>query len=155
MSKSIKIFIFCIVVFLVFNKQIIKHTLLYGFSKWVKREISVDKFQINYKRSTIIIDDAKIINPSEFYHDNFVESEKVMLSYDLKSLFSDLIIINNLTIENPKFFLEIVDKPSISLSPDKTQQMYNDNVGGVNKILKSTPNKICIVAPFRSNKMLS
>lgn len=142
MSKAIKIFIFFIVVLLIFNKQIISHTLLYAFSKWVDREITVDKFQINYKQSLIIISNAKIKNPNEFYYDNFVESEKIILNYNFKSLFSDLIIINNLIIENPKFFLEIVEKPSIELSPYKIQEMYKDNVGGVKKIIKSTPSKI-------------
>ena len=62
MSKAIKIFIFFIVVLLVFNKQIISHTLLYGFSKWIDREIAVDKFRINYKQNLIIINGAKIKN---------------------------------------------------------------------------------------------
>ena len=61
MSKVIKIFIFFIVVLLVFNKQIIKHTLLYAFSKWVDREITVEKFEINYNQGSMIINNAKII----------------------------------------------------------------------------------------------
>ena len=142
MSKAIKIFIFFIVALLVFSKQIISHTLLYGFSKWIDREISVDKFIIDYKKSSIIINGAKIINPDEFYYDNFIESGKVTLSYNFKSLFSDLIIINNLTVENPKFFIEVVRKSSIEISPYKIQEMYNDNIGEVKKIVKTTPSKI-------------
>ena len=142
MLKIIKILIFCIVVLLVFNKQIIKHTLLYAFSKWVDREITVEKFEINYNQGSMIINNAKIINPSEFYYDNLVEIQKVILGYNFKSLFTDVIIINNLTIENPSFFLELIDKPSVKLSPEKTQKIYSDNVGGAKKIVKSTPKKI-------------
>ena len=65
-----------------------------------------------------------------------------MLNYNFKSLFSDLIIINNLIIENPKFFLEIVEKPSIELSPYKIQEIYDDNIGEAKKIIKSEPCKI-------------
>ena len=78
----------------------------------------------------------------KFYYDNFIESGKVTLSYNFKSLFSDLIIINNLTVENPKFFIEVVRKSSIEISPYKTQEMYNDNIGEVKKIVKTTPSKI-------------
>ena len=142
MSKVIKIFIFLIVVLLVFNKQVISHTLLYGFSKWIDREIIVDKLQINYNQNSITINGAKIKNPSGFYYDNFIELEKIILSYNFKSLFSDLIIINNVIVENPKFFLEVIEQPSVELSPYKKQKMYNDNIGGVKKIIKTTPSKI-------------
>ena len=70
------------------------------------------------------------------------ESEKISLNYNLQSLFTNLIIINNLTVENPKFFIEVVRKSSIEISPYKTQEMYNDNIGEVKKIVKTTPSKI-------------
>ena len=142
MLKVTRIFIFFIVVVLIFNKQIISNVLLYSFSKWVDREIEVDKFRISYRQNLITINDVKIKNLNKFYYDNLVELEKVILSYNFKSLFSNLIIINNLIVENPKFFLEVIEKPSIELSPFNVQKMYDDNVGGVNKIVKSRPSKI-------------
>ena len=142
MLKAIKMFIFFIVVLLVFNKQIISHTSLYFLSKWSDREITVDKFQINYNQNSIIISGAKIKNPNKFYYDNFVEIKKIFLSYNLKSFFSNLIIINDLIVENPNFFLEVIEKSPVELSPFKTQEVYDDNVGGVKKIIKSRPRKI-------------
>ena len=142
MSKTIKIFTFLIIVLLIFNKQIISQTLLYAFSKWVDREVLVDKFEINYSKNLVIINGVKIINPEEFYYDNFIESEKVTLRYNFKSLLSNLIIIDNFTVENPKFFLEIIKKLSSELSPNKKQEMYEDNIGAVKKIIKSVPRKI-------------
>ena len=142
MSKTIKIFIFLIIVLLIFNKQIISQTLLYAFSKWADREVLVDKFEINYSKNLVIINGVKIINPEEFYYDNFIESEKVTLRYNFKSLLSNLIIIDNLTVENPKFFLEIIKKSSTELSPNKEQEIYEDNIGAVKKIIKSEPRKI-------------
>ena len=126
----------------VFNKQIVSNVSLYFFSKWIDRKIVVDKFQINYKEGSIIINDIKIKNSNEFYYNNFLESEKIILSYNFKSLFSNLIIINHLIVEKPKFFLELIEKPSIELSPFKIQKIYEDNVGGVNKIVKTKPSKI-------------
>ena len=112
--------------FLIFNKQIISQVLLYSFSKWTNREITVDKFKLNFHQSSIIISGVKIKNLNEFYYDNFVEFEKIILDYNFKSLFSNLIIINNLVIENPKFFLEVIEKPSTELSPFNVQKMYDD-----------------------------
>ena len=89
-----------------------------------------------------MINDIKIKNPNKFYYNNFLESEKIILNYNFKSLFSNLIIINNLIVENPKFFLEVIEKPSVELSPFNLQQIYDDNVGGVKKIIKSIPRKI-------------
>ena len=142
MLKVSKIFFFFIVIFLVFSKQIISYSSLYFFSKWINREVTVDEFQINYKEGSITINDIKIKNPNKFYYNNFLESEKIILNYNFKSLFSNLIIINNLVVENPKFFLEVIEKPSVELSPFNVQQIYDDNVGGVKKIVKTEPSKI-------------
>ena len=84
--------------------------MLYSFSKWTDREITVDKLQINYNQKLIIINGLKIKNSNEFYYDNVFESEKISLNYNLQSLFTNLIIINNLIIKNSKFFLELVEK---------------------------------------------
>lgn len=142
MSKVTKIFVFFVIVVLVFNKQIVSNVLLYSFSKWIDREIEVDKFQLSYHQNLMIINAVKIKNSNEFYYDNFVELEKIILSYNFKSLFSNLIIINNLIVENPKFFLEVIEKPSTELSPFNVQKMYDDNIGAVNKIVKNRPGKI-------------
>ena len=60
----------------------------------------------------------------------------------LPSFLSNLIIINDLIVENPNFFLEVIEKTPVELSPFKTQEVYDDNVGGVEKIIKSRPRKI-------------
>ena len=86
MSKVIKIFIFFVVVFLIFNKQIISHVLLYSFSKWIDREIAVDKFQISYKQNSIIINGAKIKNSSEIKALVDADNLDKAINYFLKSL---------------------------------------------------------------------
>ena len=125
-----------------FNKQIISHTSLYFLEKWADREIEVEEFKINYSQNSITISNVEIKNSNEFYYDNFVEINKIIINYNPKSFFSDLIVINNLVIENPKFFLEIVEKQSSELSPFKVQNMYEDNVGAVSKIVKTKHHKL-------------
>ena len=133
MSKTIKIFILLIVVVLVFNKQIISYALMYGFTKWTRHEITLDKLQINYIQSLITINGLRIKSPNEFYYDNIFESEKITLSYNPQSLLTNLITYNNLIIENPKFFVELIEE-----SP----KVYDDNIGVAKKYIKNTPDKI-------------
>ena len=133
MSKTIKIFILLIVVVLVFNKQIISYALIYGFSKWTRHEITLDKLQINYIQSLITINGLRIKSPNEFYYDNIFESEKITLSYNPQSLLTNLITYNNLIIENPKFFVELIEE-----SP----KVYDDNISVAKKYIKNIPDKI-------------
>ena len=133
MSKTIKIFILLIVVVLVFNKQIISYALTYGFSKWTRHEITLDKLQINYIQSLITINGLRIKSPNEFYYDNIFESEKITLSYNPQSLLTNLITYNNLIIENPKFFVELIEE-----SP----KVYDDNISVAKKYIKNIPDKI-------------
>ena len=133
MSKTIKIFILLIVVVLVLNKQIISYALIYGFSKWTRHEITLDKLQINYIQSLITINGLRIKNPNKFYYDNIFESEKITLGYNPQSLLTNLITYNNLIIENPKFFVELIEE-----SP----KTYDDNIGLAKKYIKNLPDKI-------------
>ena len=134
----VKIFILLIVVVLVFNKQLVSYYYSYKFSKWIERQFVVDKFYIDYPNS-IVVSGIKIKNPNQFYYDYIIESEKITLSFDLKSLlFGNLVIINNLTVENPKFFLEIIENsPKIEGSPIT----YDDNIGLAKKISENVPDK--------------
>ena len=133
MSKTIKIFILLIVVVLVFNKQIISYALTYSFSKWTRYEIALDRLQINYIQSLITINGLRIKSPNEFYYDNIFESEKITLGYNPQSLLTNLITYNNLIIENPKFFVELIEE-----SP----KVYDDNISVAKKYIKNTPDKI-------------
>ena len=139
MSKTIKIFILLIVVVLVFNKQLITYYYSYKFSKWIERQFIFDKFNIDYP-NTIAVSGIKVINPNPIYYDYILEADKITINFDLKSLlFSNLIIINNLTIERPKFFLEIIENPPKS---NDSKITYNDNIGVADKITQNLPDKI-------------
>ena len=77
---------------------------MYGFTKWIDRQIEIDKFDINYSQGLIIIHGLKVKNPNEFYYDYLFIVEKLIASINIKSFFSNLIVIDNFIIENPKFF---------------------------------------------------
>ena len=142
MSKAIKIFILLIVVALVFNKQLITYYYSYKFSKWIERQFVVDKFYIDYPNS-IVVSGIKIKNSNPFYYEYILESEKIALNFDLKSLlFSNLIIINNLIVENPKFFLEVAVINKNSSKNEDSSITYDDNIGLAKKITENTPDKI-------------
>ena len=142
MAKVIKIFILLIIVALVFNKQLVTYYYSYKFSKWIERQFVVDKIYIDYPNS-IVVSGIKIKNPNPFYYEYILESEKIALNFDLKSLlFSNLIIINNLIVENPKFFLEIVEINKNSSKNEDSSITYDDNIGLAKKITENTPDKI-------------
>tara|TARA_B110000259_G_scaffold137071_1_gene154363 strand:- start:387 stop:1067 length:681 start_codon:yes stop_codon:yes gene_type:complete len=142
MSKGIKIFLLLFIVFLIFNKKLITYYYTYKLSKWVERPIIFNEFNINYPNS-IEVTGIKIKNSNKFYNKNIFESDKIVLNLNLKSLlFSDLIIINKLVIENPKFFLDIIQKNKKSLKNDETLLTYEDNIGLAKKINENTPDKI-------------
>ncbi len=142
MSKTIKIFLFLLIILLVFNKKLITYYYTYKLSKWIERPVVFDKFNINYP-NLLEVTGIKIKNSNKFYNKNIFESDKIVLDFNLKSfLFSDLIIINNLDIENPKFFLDIVQTNKKSLKNGEILLTYEDNIGLAKKINENTPDKI-------------
>ena len=101
-----------------------------------------DEFFIDYPNS-IIVYGTKIKNSNFFYYENIFESEKITLSFDVKSLlFSNLIIINNLTIESPTFFLDIKESNKDLAEGEEPSKVYDDNIGLAKKINENIPDKI-------------
>ena len=142
MLNALKLIIFLIFVLVIFNKQVVSYSSLYFFSKLIERKVEVDNIEINYSKNQIIVNNLKILNPKEFDYANIVEAKELTLNYDLKSLFSDLIIINSIFVEDIYFFIEIIKKDSEQLSPEKKQKMYVDNIDAVEKIIKHKHPKI-------------
>ena len=68
MVKTVKIFIFFLILVTIFNQQIVSNISLHFLSKWVERKVSVDDFKISYKDGIITMKNVKIQNPSKFYY---------------------------------------------------------------------------------------
>ena len=104
-KKNVIIFIiFLLIIF--FNKKIIFYYYLYNFSNWVERPVEIDHLKFSYF-GNIEIQNIKILNSQTNYYKNIFTADKIKFKTDVKSIFSDLIIIDSLSLINPKFYLDI------------------------------------------------
>ena len=143
MKKLIVIFILLIFTIIVFNKQLISKYYSYKFSKWIERKVIFDKFEIQYPNS-VSVTGIKILNSNSTYYKNVFEAQKIDINFNLKSLlFDELIVIDDLRIERPKIFLEIIEKnPKLDKSIENSEITYEDNIGIAKKIYENLPDKI-------------
>ena len=139
-KRSLKIFLLFILVLLIFNKKIISYYYTKKFSSWVEKPVKIDR--INFKYSGFVeIKDIRILDLNQNYYQNIFEAEKISLNFDVKSLTSNLIIVNNLDIKNAKFYLDIKildEKENI----DNKKNTYQDNLGLAQKLNEKKPDKI-------------
>ena len=140
MSKLFKIFLSLILVILIFNKKIISYYYIKKFSSWVERPVQISHLNFKYF-GRVVIENIRILNSDENYYQNIFQAEKISFDFDVKSLISNLIIINNLDITNPEFYLDIkISKKKENIDNKKTP--YEDNLGLAQKLSKKTPDKI-------------
>ena len=141
MSKIFKIFLSLILVILIFNKKIISYYYVKKFSSWVERPVEISHLNFEYS-GLIEVEDIKILNSNEGYYQNIFQAERISFNIDVKSLFSKLIIINNLDITNPEFYLDIkiFEKKKENIGEKKT--LYEDNLGLAKKLSEKIPDKI-------------
>ena len=146
MKKNLWI-IFCFLFLLgsivLFNKKLVEEYFTYKLSSWVEKKVIFDKFKFEYP-NRISINSIKIKNSNPTYFDYIFEAEQININFDLKSfLFSELVIINSLTITKPSFFLELIEKKSdLDKSIDKEKIIFEDNIGVAKKINENLPDKI-------------
>ena len=102
MSKLIKgLFILLLVIFL-FHKNILSFLFVKKFESWVERQVKIEKIYFDYS-GLVIVEKLKVLNSNQNYYDNLLKVEKIVFNIDLKSIFSDLIIVKSLNIKNPEF----------------------------------------------------
>ena len=140
MSKLFKIFLLFILVIIIFNKKIISYYYIKKFSSWVERPVEINHANFEYS-GLVEIDDIRILNSNENYYQNIFQAEKISINFDVKSLSSNLIIINDLHITNPEFYLDvkILKKKEII---DNKKTIYEDNLGLAQKLNEKKPDKI-------------
>ena len=144
-KKFIILFLTSIIIIVTLsNQKIFKLYFLHKFSKWVEKEVLLEDFQFIYP-NTILIKNLEIKNSNTFYYDLIFKSEKISINLDFKSfLVGDLRIITNLIIEKPRFYLEVTQKKlnSKDQKGNKTQIIFEDNIGIAKKISQDLPDKI-------------
>ena len=139
MKKIIIIFSFSILIFLIFtfifDKKIINFVLEKNLSSIIDFNTKFKINRINYFSQQIEITDLKIKNKKNYFNENVFEATKVLIEYDLTSIFSDLIVIKSILLIGPKFYFEILE--------DKKEGNQNknlkDNVDLIKTINKENP----------------
>ena len=120
---------------LIFNKTIISQILIFSASKMTERNISIESINIDYSKNQIILNAVEVGNVNKLYHKNIFEAEKIMIQYNLRSLFSDLVTIDYLIFINSKLFLEFDINTNTNI-------IVNDNLEEVKKLDDSYKPKI-------------
>jgi len=99
--------------------------------------VSIDQINFNYS-GLIKIKNIRITNLEKFYYQNIFEADEIDINIKLNSLLTDLIIVKDLNIKNPIFYLDIKIDKDKSLN----QSLYEDNIGLAKKINENIPDKI-------------
>ena len=141
MAKIFRIFLMLILIIFIFNKKIISYYYLKKFSSWVERPVQISHLNFEYS-GFVVIEDIRILNSNENYYQNIFQAEKISFKIDIKSLISELIIINNLDITNPEFYLDIKISEEKKRNTDNKKILYEDNLGLAQKLNQKTPDKI-------------
>ena len=138
MSKLIKgLFIILLVIFL-FNKNILSFLFVKKFESWVERQVKIEKIYFDYS-GLVIVEKLKVLNSNQNYYDNLLKAEKIVFNIDVKSIFSDLIIVKSLNIKNPVFFLDINYNEIVK---ENQKNVINDNIGLAKKLNEKLPDKV-------------
>ena len=145
MKKLVWFFVLSVIILVItFHNKLIEKYVIYKLSNWVEKDILFDEFIFEYPNS-INIKGINILNSNPVYYENIFESELVSIRIDLKSyLFSKLVVINDLKIDKPIFFLELIAKNNNSDEDVKNIEkvIYDDNIGVAKKINENLPDKI-------------
>tara|TARA_B100000795_G_scaffold91072_1_gene66389 strand:- start:306 stop:962 length:657 start_codon:yes stop_codon:yes gene_type:complete len=133
--KKIFVIIFISLVLITFNKVIFSKIIILSLEKWVEKKVSIKKIDIDYFKNTIILNSLKIKNIDTFHYDNIFEADKVIIQYNLRSLFTDFVKIEYLSFLESKFFLEFKKK-------DNENIIIDDNIEILKKLKKNYTPKI-------------
>ncbi len=136
--------LFVIILILIFNNYIIEKYIIYKLSKWVEKDIMFKEF--DYKFPNLIkIKELNIKNSDHVYYENIFEANLVSINIDLSSyIFNQLVIINDLKIKNPNFYLELIVRKNETKDNSENDKkiIFEDNIGIAKKISENLPDKI-------------
>ena len=138
MSKLIKGLLILLLVIFLFNKNILSFLFVKKFESWVERQVKIEKIYFDYS-GLVIIEKLKVLNSNQNYYDNLLKAEKIVFNIDVKSIFSDLIIVKSLNIKNPEFFLDINYNKTLK---ENQKNVINDNIGLAKKLNEKLPDKV-------------
>ena len=116
--KKIIIFLISLILILgfIFDKKIIEIVLIKNLSNDINFKIN----KINYFSQQLEILDLEIKNKKNFFNENVFEVSKVLIDYNLASVFTNLVVIKSIFLVEPRFYFEI--------SNDETDRNQKENI---------------------------
>ena len=138
------VIVFFLFLIIFFNEKVVEKYFFYKTSNWLERKVDFDEFKYNFP-GHISVYGLKVRNKDTKFYKNTFKADKIFINFDLNSyLFKELIIINELKIENPEFYLEIIEKKIVSedKKEGKIESIYKDNIGIAEKINNEIPDKV-------------
>ena len=120
--KKILISFFIILLFiLISNKLILSNLAIFSFEKWINKEIIIQDFDISYQKKNISLKNIVVRDSKDTNIDIFT-AEKIILNFQPNSLFTKLILIDDIKIQKPVLNL------NFNFS-NKVENSKKDNIG--------------------------
>ena len=119
--KKKLIFLGTLIFILFINKIILSKLVIFALESWIDKEIIVSDFNIFYKKKEISINNIIIRNKDNLM-ENVFTAENITVNLKPNTLFTKLIIIDNIKFKNPILNLKF----NIS---NKNDKLIEDNLG--------------------------
>lgn len=130
--RFFSIFLILSILSIFFYREIItKIALEYTLSNIIEKKTVIEKIDIDFKKTTLKLYNLKIQNKESFYYKNLLDCEVIFLDFNIKNLFSEIIIINLLSIKKPNFYFEINDNNEDK--KDENKSVIKDNLSIIEK----------------------
>ena len=107
--------------------NLIRNHLVNHAEELLKTEVSISKVKISLLGDTII-EDTEIKNKQGFSQKNILEIKNVILRGNFGSFLKDVALIEKLTIEEPRFYIEINEKLKTNFEYLMSLSKTNDTV---------------------------
>lgn len=138
MKKKIFLFFILILILIIFfNKKILTYFFVKNISFWTEYDAELVISEFDYIEGVLEISKIKLRNKDNFFYKNIFESNKIIIDFNYKSLFSNLVTINKLILIEPKIYFEIKN-----LDNNTNEKKYIDNLNLAKNSLKKEFPKI-------------
>jgi hypothetical protein len=106
MKKIIFFFLILLIFIFLFDNKILSYFFSEKISNWTEYDSKLNISKVNYFKGELEIDKIKIKNTKNIESEVF-DANLIFIDFDFQSLFSNLIIINQVIIIDPVFYLDI------------------------------------------------
>ena len=106
MKKIIIFFLILLIFIFLFDNKILSYSFSKQISNWTEYNSKINISKINYFKGELEIDKIKINNTKNIKSGIFY-ANLIFIDFDFLSLFSNLIIINQVTIIDPVFYFDV------------------------------------------------